>query len=153
MFALFFLPMGATLVAGSSDVRFIERRHFEIETASDWLMERRPARVHFLWSTPSGAIAESSYLAEVAGFYFARSGRPVQVVVAGGSEDYNRLLGAAAGDDPSAAILWVSDNALPPDVRPAIDRQFPDWECRDFGGEDILIYACRRSRLRFSTSG
>jgi hypothetical protein len=67
----------------------------------------------------------------------------VQVIVAKGSKDYNRLLGEAAGNDPSAAILWVSDNMLPSTERPAIEGKFPGWKCRNFGGEGALIYACR----------
>jgi hypothetical protein len=143
MFALFFFAMVRSLVLGSYDLRFDERRYFQIETASDWLLERNPERLHFLWSTPTGAFSNPKNLADVAGFFFARSGHPVQVIVAKGSKDYNRLLGEAAGNHPSAAILWVSDNTLPATERPALEGKFPGWTCRDFGGEGALIYACR----------
>lgn len=147
LFALFVPPMAATSLAGPRDVRFVERRHFEFETASAWLLERRPARLHFLWSTPTGAMSGSDNLAQVAGFFFRRSGRAVDVLVQRGRGDYNRLLAEGAGSDPAAAILWVSDNDLPRGISAAIGQQYRDWECRDFGGEGMLVYACRRPAI------
>ncbi|MCA1654834.1 MAG: hypothetical protein LC656_11895 [Sphingomonadales bacterium] len=144
MFAVFFAAMAATLVTGPNDMRFRERRNFQFETASAWLMERSPDRLLFLWPTPTGAQSKSKFLAEIAGFFFARAGHPVKVEISRGGTDPNRALIAAAGSDPRATILWMSDNRTAADVKPTVDRQDRSWECRDFGGENILVYACRR---------
>jgi hypothetical protein len=60
------------------------------------------------------------------------------------TKDPNDALLAAAGDDPDAALLWISDVPLPVGVTPAIDRRDPRWQCRSFGSERYLVYACRR---------
>ncbi|RST30420.1 hypothetical protein HMF7854_05960 [Sphingomonas ginkgonis] len=136
------------LLLGPDDIRFRERRHFELETASRWLVEGGPERLYFLWSTPTGALSAQGQgienLRQVAGFEFARSGRPVDVRLVDWTGERNRMLVTAARGDPAAALLWVSDNRLPDGVRPAVEQLDPTWTCRDFGGEGILVYACRR---------
>ena len=143
-FAALFAAMIAAPFMTERDDRFIYRRDFQFETASQWLGERDVDRLHFLWSTPTGAQAPSPRLAEIAGFFFRRSGRPVEVIISRGGADPNAALIAAAGADPKAALLWVSDNRLPAGVRPMIDRVNRRWQCRNFGSARFLIYACRR---------
>ena len=147
LFASLFAAMAVAMVGGSDDLRYRERRHFEFETASTWLAERQPERLHFLWSTSVGAQSDSDYLREIAGFFFARAGNPVEVVVSRGGNDPSRALITAAGDDPSAALLWLSDNRLPKGVVPRVAGVDARWECRDFGGDGVLVYACRRRSL------
>jgi hypothetical protein len=64
-------------------------------------------------------------------------------VVRAGS-DPNRALMRAASGLADSAILWVSDDRLPAGVRPSIERIDPTWECRGFGRDPVLVYACRR---------
>ena len=143
-FLALFAGMVANLAIGPFESRFRERRYFQFETASTWLMARHPDRLHFLWSTPTGAQSGTDNLAEVAGFFFRRHRQPLQVVVERAGPDPSATLVAAATNDPHSAILWISDDPLTPAMRPKIERLDPRWECRDFGGEEILIYACRR---------
>ena len=147
VFALFGISVAAmavTLVTGPNDIRFLERRSFQFETASAWLMERAPTRLVFLWPTATGAQSHSAQLAEVAGFFFARSRHPVTVEISRGGLDPNRTLLQAAGDDPRTAILWVSDNRSMHDPAPRIAQIDSRWECQNSSEGQILIVACRR---------
>jgi hypothetical protein len=143
-FAALFAAMLASPWTAAQDYRFVYRRDFQFETASKWLGERKVERLHFLWSTPTGEQSTSGGLAEVAGFFLRRDGKRPQVVVSRLTKDPNAALLAAAGDDPDAALLWISDVPLPVGVTPAIDRRDPRWQCRSFGSERYLVYACRR---------
>ena len=140
--ALFAAMITAPLLADKDD-RFAYRRHFQFETASQWLGEAEIERLHFLWLSPTGAISPSPRLADVAGFFFRRSGHPVEVEVSRGGAEPNAALLAAAGDDPRAGLLWISDR-MPTGVTTAIDRYDHRWQCRNFGSDRYLVYACRR---------
>lgn len=142
-FGILAAAMAATLVFGASDKRFRERRYFQFETASAWMMDASPQRLHFLWSTATGAQSGSDYLEQVAGFFFKRARHPVDVVVSRGGTDPNQALVEAARADPNAAILWISDDPLRMGIVPDIPRVDRRWQCRNFGGEGILVYACR----------
>ncbi|MFC7537531.1 hypothetical protein ACFQPG_09145 [Sphingomonas sp. GCM10030256] len=143
-FAALIAAMGWEVLAGPSDPRFRERRWFEFETASAWMAERSPQRMVFLWSTPTGAQSAKDNLADVAGFFLRRSGKPVSVtVIDGGRSPSLAALNAAQGD-PGTAILWVSDDPVKAGMQPRIVEMDASWQCRDFGGERILVHACRR---------
>jgi hypothetical protein len=147
VYASLFAAMLIAIVAGPNDIRFRERRWFTLERATDWLREGRPERLYFLWSTPVGAISVkddgAENLRQVAAFGFQRKGSPVAVRLVTGVGDPNRRLADAAAGDGKGAILWLSDNRLPVGVHPMLDHVDPRWSCRDFGGEGILVYACR----------
>jgi hypothetical protein len=143
-FGALLAAMAHQLLAGPSDPRFRERRHFEFEMASAWIGERSPSRLAFLWSTSTGEQSDSGNLAEVAGFFLERSGRAAEVTVVRAGSDPNRALLRAASAHADSAILWVSDDRLPAGVRPSIERIDRTWECRDFGRDPVLVYACRR---------
>ena len=134
------------LVASSRDPHLSHRKHLEIETASGWLMQSRPRSLYFLWSSPTGWKSNERNLSQVAGYFFAREGRPLHVNVERGGTDPNAGLVAASASDGNSAILWISDIRLSSGMTPRIDRIDRRWECRDFGGEGKLVYACRRRR-------
>lgn len=120
------------------------RHMFELERPSAWLAERQPQRLVFFWD---GAVAERSsaaHLAEVGGFFFNRAGRtlPVEIVRVGAGEDPNRVVTARAWGD--GAILWVANEPLPASRAPHPERYDPHLECRDFGGGQVTLTACRR---------
>jgi len=141
-FVALFATMIVSAIAGPFDSRFRERRHFQFETASAWLMERSPDRVHFQWPTPTGAQSSAENLAQVAGFFFKRDGRAVDVIVEGWRTSPASIL-AAAAEHPRSAILWISDDPLETERTPRVHQLDSRWECRDFGGKKILVYACR----------
>jgi hypothetical protein len=144
-FASLVAAMLQSVVQSPADPRFRERRHFEFETASAWLGERSPSRLIFLWSTATGEQSSRENLTDLAGFFFRRSGHPVDVrlVRIAGAQTNQALLSAAASD-PRSAILWMSDDDLPAGIAPMVSQLDPRWKCRDFGGERVLVYACRR---------
>ena len=115
-----------------------------LEAPSAWLMERRPDRLIFYWSTPTGASSSARNLADVAGFAFRRAGRPVAVFVSRGGGDAVKTLLTQAGGDPRTAILWLSNDSRDRDAVLRIGRDDPTWECRDFGTAETTTYACRR---------
>ena len=134
------------LIVGSRDPHLLHRKYFEIATASDWLMQRHPKRVHFLWSSPTGWKSNDRNLAEVASFFFRREEQAAKVIVERGGTDPNGALVAASAGEHDSAILWISDITLAQAMIPRIDQIDRRWECRDFGGEGKLIYACRQRR-------
>lgn len=142
--------MATVMIAGSTDVRFEERRAMTIEPASAWIAEQHPERLYFLWSTPTGAVSSVPNLTDIAGFAFRRMGEPVEVHVVRSGRAPNDALLAAAGADPKGAILWFSDNPLTAKNRPRIGSMDPSWECRDFSralqkvDSTVSVYACRR---------
>ena len=141
-YGVLWTAMAFDLIKGPFDPHLDHRKHFEIETASGWLMERQPDRLHFLWSSPTGWKSDSRSVAEVAGFFFARGGQAVDVIVNRGATDPNRAMIKAASGDSRAAVLWISDipiSALTPRIHEIDER----WECRNFGGTRQVIYACR----------
>jgi hypothetical protein len=140
---LMIAAMAQSLLFGAQDPRFRERRNFSFEEASRWLDERPFNRLTFAWSTPTGAQAQADPLANVAGFFFRRSGHPRQVTIVRTGRDPNSDLLASAARTGSTAILWISDDPLPDGVVAQIERRDAAWECRDFGGAAILVYACR----------
>ena len=144
--------MATVAIAGSTDVRFEERRAMTIEPASAWIAEARPARLYFLWSTPTGEISSVPNLTDMAGLAFRRAGAPLDVRVVRSGQRPNEALLSAAGADPSAGLLWFSDNPLSANNRPRIGAIDPSWQCRDFSRalknveQIVSVYACRRRR-------
>ena len=142
--------MTTVAIAGSTDVRFEERRAMTIEPASAWIAERHPERLYFLWSTPTGEVSSVPNLTDIAGFAFRRMGAPVKVHIVRSGQSPNDALLMAAGADPQGAILWFSDNPLTEKNRPRIGSMDPNWGCRDFSRalqnveSTVSIYACRR---------
>lgn len=137
----------ATLLASSLRNDEPDARHsFSFEAASAWLAERRPERLVFLWTDQMGDMSLDRNVAEIAGFSFRRSGRPVAVTLAhrrtGGDTSAAAL--AAAGTDQRAGILWIANDHDRPDrVIPRIAERDASWECRDFGHGHLTVTACR----------
>ena len=140
MFAIFFSAMFATLVLGSSDDRFRERRTMEFETASAWLMERNSSRLHLIETTPTQGDQPRVNMAEIAGFFFARADRPITVTLTNPVRGYRDLAASDRGD----AFLSLQDEDRFSKRLFAVIAREPMWQCRDFGST-IHIRACRRN--------
>ena len=142
--------MATVAIGGSSDVRFEERRAMTLAPASIWISEKRPKRLYFLWSTPTGAVSSVQNLTEIAGFEFRRAGAPVEVHIVRSGSAPNEALLRAGGADPDAGLLWFSDNPLSKENLPRIGSMDRSWQCRDFSrrlenaAQLISVYACRR---------
>jgi hypothetical protein len=127
------------------DVDTDGRHLFNLERPSAWLGEARPTRMVFFWDGPIGRLGSSERLAEVAGFFFHRAGHPlaVDVVRTRSGEDPNRTVIAAAGHAPGTVILWMANDTLSGARAPHVSRLDTRWECRDFGGGQSTVTACR----------
>lgn len=136
MLGVFFLATAATLVTGSADERFRDRRNLQFETASDWLMERPVARLYYLKPEPSPTPALD---AEIAGFFFARAGRPVSVTQA----DYRSAMTPALANDGRGGVLFIGDKPSSLQLAGWLAKQPAGWTCRDFGQAAFAIMACR----------
>lgn len=139
MFATLVAAIISALVVGSSDDRFRERRTMEFETASVWLMERSPTRLHLVEATPTVGDQQRRNMAEIAGFFFARAGRPIAVALT----DPVRTYADVAASDRGDAILSLYDGRSSKRLFGKIASD-PQWQCRDFGST-VHIRACRRS--------
>lgn len=134
MLAIFFVTAGAPLVAGSSDERFRDRANLQFETASAWLMEQPMDRLYFVKPAPSPTPAHD---AQIAGFFFARAGRPVDAI----TSDYKSAMTPRLADDRRAGVLFIGDTGSSGEVRHWLEARA--WACRDFGQAAFAIMACR----------
>ena len=121
------------------------RHLFNFERPSAWLAERHPARMVVFWDGPVGALTSSEHLDEVGGFFLRRAAHPITVAVARAAptQDPNRAVLALA-QAPGTAILWTANDVLPDSRTPRIPRYDARFECRDFGGGQLTMTACRR---------
>lgn len=122
------------------------RHLFNLQRPSAWLADRRPDTLVMFWDGPIAAMTSSAHLDEVGGFFLRRDGRPmiVRVARATAEEDPNRAVLALAGGN--AAILWTANDNPPQSRNPQIERYDPRFECRDFGGGQLTMTACRLRR-------
>lgn len=139
LFATFFAAIIATLVVGSSDDRFRERRTMEFETASAWLMERSPGRLNVVETMPTVGDQQQRNVTEIVSFFFARAGRPVAVRLTDPDRAYAIVAASGRGD----AVLSLYEDRFSKRLFDTIasDRR---WQCRDFGST-VHIRACRRA--------
>ena len=125
------------------------RHLFNLERPSAWLAEQRPpSRLVMFWDGPVGELTPADHLDEVGGFFLRRAGHRVSVAVAraAADRDPNRAVLALA-QVPGTAILWTANDRLPTARTPRIERYDARFECRDFGGGQLTMTACR-ARLR-----
>lgn len=150
LFAVMTMGMAGALVAAVGDRTLDDRHLFNMERPTAWLMQRDVRRLVFVWADPVGVISAPTpdtraKEGEMGGFFFRRAGRPVAVTVPGtpaGPPSSADVL-AAAGTDPNAAILWIANDVQSP--RHVVPRLAgAAWECRDFGGTQVTVVACRR---------
>ncbi len=122
------------------------RHKFELERPSAWLAQRSPKHLVMFWDGPIAAVSSAARLAEVGGFFLRRDGVKVDVSVARASpsDDPNRRVLAAARGRPDSAILWFANDELPASRAPRIERYDAGFECKDFGGGEVTMTACRR---------
>jgi hypothetical protein len=142
MVALFLIATAATLVTGSTDERFRDRRNLEFETASAWLMERPIERLYYLKPEPSPAPALE---AEIAGFFFTRAGRPVRVT----SGTHKSAMTPALANDRRAGVLLIGYTRTSREFEKWIEGQPAGWSCREFGQAAFAILGCRLRPQRF----
>lgn len=119
------------------------------EPASDWIMANgNPDRVIFFWDNPTSNLGADNHLQEVGGFFFARAGRPVKIVVPNMPstiEDPNQALRDLAGRDGKGAILWLVDKGVPGTRAIVHDETLTSdqaWSCKKSGSENLYILAC-----------
>ena len=145
VFAMMILMAGGLIRSNLTETDVDGRHLFNLELPSSWLAEREPKRLVYFWDGPIGAISGSDHMAAVAGFFFRRDGQPISVVVvrASKTEDPNRVVLAAADQDKDAAILWMANDSLPFNREPRVSTLDSRWECRDFGGGQVVNTACR----------
>lgn len=123
------------------------RRQFNFERASQWLLERPPARLIFFWDSSASTVSDPRRLAEVGGFFLARAGHPAVTTVPTipANRDPNAFIEAATANDPGVAVLWtVTDHGIEDESRYPHLARHRDWECRNFGGGTTIVVACRR---------
>jgi hypothetical protein len=121
------------------------RHAFEIERPSAWIAQQPVDHMVVFWDNPVGENSEASRLAEVAGFFLQRSGHRVDVSVARASAntDPNRAVLSRVEPQRKSAILWFSNDDLPPGRTPRIAAYDPRYECRAFSRGMIAVTACR----------
>lgn len=130
-----------------------ERRAYQFQTASDWLMARGARRLAVVWDNPTDRALAPQQSRALFGFFFDRAHRPIPVTDLAFDPDRApdaRLLAATsrAGD----ALLWLYDVRVPGTAarrRPATLAQAqdadPGLDCRRFAGGPLGVWACVRS--------
>jgi hypothetical protein len=145
MLGLFFFSTVSTLVTGSTDDRFRDRRDLQFETASAWLMKAPVDRLYYLKPERSPAPARD---AEIAAFFFTRAGRPVKVI----QSDYKSAMTPALGGDRRAGVLFIGDTPASARLTSWMRDQPSGWACRNFGQTAFAIMACRPQAPALSAS-
>lgn len=149
MIAIAFGPLRDRLYVPELDHRY----GFNLQQPSAWLARENPRHLMFLWDNPTGTASDPARLAEVAGYFFQRAGRPVQVDIAQlpATADPNPYLIARAARQ-GAALIWIYDlnvSSTRGRTYPADLRRFAaaGLQCRDFGRLPTTIIACYRKRV------
>ena len=126
-------------------------RNYNYQIASDFLKQAKPDRLVFIWDHPASRLIASDQLDAMGGFFFRQAGAPiaVQSVVLRQGEDPNPRL-EAEGSGPNSVILWLYDIGVrgtsARTYPPRLTEIDPRWQCRNFGKDNIGIFACRRNR-------
>jgi len=142
LIALFLFSLGLWVLAPERN-----ESRYNFQYASDFLMKAKTTRLVFFWDHPTLPIEDRSQLQRVAGFFFTRAGKKVEVdpVFVPRGVDPNPMLLQHA-DAPGSAILWIYDGAVRGTAAntypPALSRLNSDWRCEDFGRRRIKIIAC-----------
>ncbi len=130
-----------------------ERRAYQFQTASEWLIARGARRVAVVWDNPTDRALVPEESRALFGFFFDRAHLPVQIADLGydpASAADVRLLAAtpAAGD----GLLWLYDVRVPgtavrrfPPQLPRVDAADPGLACRRFAGGALGVWACART--------
>ncbi|MEJ7927248.1 hypothetical protein WG908_10840 [Sphingobium sp. AN641] len=148
MIAIAFGPLRDRLYVPELDHRY----GFNLMQPSAWLAKESPSHLMFLWDNPTGTASDPARLAEVAGYFFQREGRPVEVEIAqlpAAADPNPYLIEHAARQD--AALIWIYDRNVSSTrgrTYPADLRSFAraGLVCRDFGRLPTTIIACYRKR-------
>ena len=99
-------------------------------------MERPLDRLYYLKPEASPAPDRD---AEIAGFFFARAGRPVSVI----QTDYRSAMTASLANDRRGGVLFIGDKSSSRELTGWFGQQPLGWTCRDFGQTAFAIVACR----------
>lgn len=149
------LPLMAAAMLLASEVGVIvsilrhpesDARHmFELERPSAWIAQRPVDHLVIFWDNPVGEVSNASQLAEVGGFFLRRAGHKVEVSVARApaGTDPNPAVLALTDARRKSAILWFSNDDLPPGRAPHIETLDPRYECHAFSRGMIAVTACR----------
>jgi hypothetical protein len=124
------------------------RYGFNFEQPSDWIMRNSGTRrLVYLWDNPTALLGEPDKLADVGGFFFRRSGRPVEVLIpryALNADPQSAVLAFAKGGSDTA-IIWAYDKGVPNTSAllhpPRLSRD-KRWTCRNFGSGSVTVLAC-----------
>jgi hypothetical protein len=149
-----YLPLGV-LLAGSLSTAALTmepapisgKSLYSYQAASAWLAESGPRRLVFFWDHPATPVETRRQLDAVGGFFLRRAGHSIEITpVYPSSNDMNGPVLDAAKSD--AAVLWMFDTLVQHtsarNYPPRLASIDPSLECRDFGGFNIGVVACRR---------
>ena len=159
--------IGVLLIVAGSAVHLAwtqkvdERRAYQFQTASDWLMAEGARRLAVVWDNPTDRALAPEESRALFGFFFDRARRPIPVTDLGFDPDRApdaRLL--AASTAPGDALLWVYDVRVPhtaarrfaPTLDAARDAD-PRLDCRRFAGGPLGVWACVRSAAGAAPTG
>jgi len=151
--AKFPLLVAAILLASETGVIISILRHpegdarhtFELEKPSAWIAERPVGHLVMFWDNPVGDSSDAARLSDIGGFFLRRAGHRVDVSVARAPAGTDPNSAVLALTDPrrKSAILWFSNDDLPPGRTPQIAAHDPRYECRAFSRGMIAVTACR----------
>ncbi|MBE7219039.1 MAG: hypothetical protein INR64_11255 [Caulobacteraceae bacterium] len=137
-----------------------ERRAYQFQTASDWLMAHGVRRLAVVWDNPTDRALAPEESRALFSVFFDRARRPVVVSDLGFDPDAApdaRLLAAtpAAGD----GLMWLYDVRVPntaarrfAPILPAADAADPGLACRRFAGGALGVWACARTAASSSAT-
>jgi len=148
LIALFLFNLAIWIIIPGQD-----ESRYNFQYASDYLMKSNTTRMVFFWDHPTLAVEDRSQLQRVAGFFFTRAGKSIDVdpVFVPRGIDPNHLLLQHA-KVPGSAILWIYDKAVRGTAAriypPVLGRPNSGWRCGDFGQLRIKILACTQTTLQ-----
>lgn len=134
------------LIGPDKDPRHI----FELERPSAWLAaapQPLAGQLVVFWDGPIARSVPDFTIREVGGFFLRREGHAVEVSVARMPPTGNPNLGILAlAREKNAAVLWFANDQLPGERAPRLERYDARLECRNFGGGEVTMTACRWRR-------
>lgn len=146
LMAALWLASAVGLVAATAVGPDTDPRHrFQLETPSTWIGQAAPDTALILWDGAIASRGDPQRVGEIGGYFLRRAGAPVRIEVAMPDRlnDPNRQITAWLARHRNGAVLWFANEEIDAARQPRLLAWTAGHACRDFGGDGVIVFACR----------